>query len=88
MSIERGDLVDLDKGEPHLLGQRREMPSMQAPEVVLQQMQMFDQQVAPAPALAEQRLDLAERGGIDLPPLRMIRPAPSPRPGMNPAVVF
>ncbi len=52
------------------------MASMQAPEVVLQQMQVFDQQVAPALALTEQRLDLAERGGIDLPPLRMIRPAP------------
>ena len=54
MSIERGDLVDLDEGEPHLLGERREMPRMQAPEMVLQQVQVFDQQVAPALAFAEQ----------------------------------
>ena len=79
MSIERGDLVDLDEGELHLLGERREMPRMQTPEMVLQQMQVLDQQIAPALAFAEQSLDLAERGGIDLPSLRMIRPAPPPR---------
>ena len=88
MSIERGDLVDLDEGEPHLLGERREMPRMQAPEVVLQQVQVFDQQVAPALAVTEQRLHLGERRGIDLPALRMIRPAPPPRARMDAAVVF
>jgi hypothetical protein len=60
---------------------------MQAPEVVLQQMQVFDQQVAAALAVAKQRLDLTECGGIDLPPLRMIRPAPPPRAGVDAAVV-
>ena len=88
MSIERGDLVDLDEGEPHLLGERREMPRMQAPEMVLQQVQVFDQQVAPALAFAEQFLHLAQRGGIDLPPLRIIRPAPPARPGVNAPIVL
>ena len=88
MGVERGDLVDLDEREPHLLGERREMPRMQAAEMVLQQVQMLDQQVAPPLAFAEQRLHLGERGGIDLPALRVIRPAPPPRAGMDPPVVF
>jgi hypothetical protein len=50
--------------------------------------QVFDQQVSPALAFAEQYLHLAERGGIDLPPLRMIRPAPPSRARMDAAVVF
>ena len=87
MGVERGDLVDLDQGEPHLLGERREMPRMKAAEMVLQQMQMLDQQVAPPLAFAEQRLDLGQRGGIDLPALRMIRPAPPSRAGMDAPVV-
>ena len=61
MGVERGDLVDLDEGEPHLLGERREMARMQAAEMVLQQMQVLDQQVAAALALAEQRLHLGQR---------------------------
>jgi hypothetical protein len=48
---------------------------------------MLDQQIAPALALAEQRLHLRQRDGIDLPTFREIGPAPSPRPGMNAAVM-
>src|SRR5437868_14655428 len=51
-------------------------------------MQVFDQEVAPALAFTEQSLHFAERGGIDLPPLRMIRPAPPARARMDAAVVF
>jgi hypothetical protein len=87
MGVERGNLVDLDQGEAHLLGERREMPRMKAAKMVLQQVEMLDQQVAPPLALAEELLDLGERGGIDLPALRMIRPAPPPRAGMDPPVV-
>jgi hypothetical protein len=56
--------------------------------MVLQQVQMFDQQVAPALASTEQFLHLAECGGIDLPPLRMIRPAPPPRARVDAPVVL
>jgi hypothetical protein len=63
------------------------MARMQAPEMVLQQVQVFDQQVSPALAFAEQYPHLAERGGIDLPPLRMIRPAAPPRAGVDAPVV-
>jgi hypothetical protein len=87
MSIKRSDLVDLDECEPHLLRKRREMPCMQAPEMVLQQVQVFDEQVAPALAFAKQFLHLTESDGIDLTPLRMIRPAPPARPRMDAPVV-
>jgi len=43
MGVERGDLIDFDEGEPHLLGERRQMARMQAAEMVLQQMQVLDQ---------------------------------------------
>ena len=88
MGIERGDLVDLDEGEPHLLGQRRQMARVQAAEMVLQQMQVLDQQIAPPLAVAEQCLHLGERRRIDLPSLRLIGPAPAPRARMDATVVF
>ena len=56
--------------------------------MVLQQMQMLDQQVAPALALAEQRLHLVERRRVDLPALRMVEPAPPPGARMNAPVVL
>ena len=57
MGVERGDLVDLDQRQPHLFGERRQMACMQATEMILQQMQMLDQQVAPALAITEQCLN-------------------------------
>ena len=87
MGVERGDLVDLDQGEPHLLGERRHVARVQAAEMILQQVQMLDQQVAPAIAIAEQGLDLVECRWIDLPALGMVEPAPSPGARMNAAVM-
>ena len=87
MRIERGDLVDLDQRQPHLLGERREMARVQAAVMVLQQVQVLDQQVAPPLAVAEQRLHLGQRRGIDLPALRLVAPAPPARAGMDAAVV-
>ena len=81
MGVERGDLVDLDQREPHLLGQRRQMARVQTAEMVLQQMQVLDQQIAAPLAVAEQCLHLGQRRRIDLPALRMIEAraaAPSP----------
>jgi hypothetical protein len=74
MRIERGNLVDLDQGEPHLLGERREMGRAQIAVMVLDQMEMLDQQVPPARTIAEHRTHLVERLRIDLPSLR--RPPP------------
>ena len=36
MGVERSDLINLDKGEPHLLGQCRQMARVQATETILQ----------------------------------------------------
>ena len=87
MGVERGDLVDFGQRQPHLLGQRDQMPRVQAAVFVLQQMQMLDQQVAAPLAIAEQVLYLGERGRIDLPALRRRRAAPPPGAGMDAAVV-
>ena len=88
MGVERGDLVDLDKREAHLLGEGRQMARMEAAVMILQQMQMLDQQVAPPLALPEQRLDLVQSCGVDLPAFRMIEPAPPARARMDAAVVL
>jgi hypothetical protein len=53
MGVERGNLVDFDQRQPHLLGKGGQMARMQAAEVVLQQMEMLDQKVATAVAIAE-----------------------------------
>jgi hypothetical protein len=55
--------------------------------MVLQQMEMLDQQIAPPIAIAEQRLNLAERCRVDLPAFRVIGPAPPSGARMNAAVV-
>ena len=81
VSVEGRDLVDLGERELHLLRQRGEMRGGEIAVLVLDQMQMLDQQIAPALALAEQRTDLVERLWLDLRPLgvcrgRLRRPAP------------
>ena len=88
MGVERGDLVHLCQGEPHLLGKRDEMARIEAAEMVLQEMQMLDQQVGTPFALAQQRLHFIERVGIDLAAFRVIRPAPASRARMNAPIVF
>ena len=73
MGVEGRDLVDLGERQLHLLRQRGEMRGGEMAVAVLDQVQMLDQQVAPARAVAEQRLDLGKRRRIDLPPLRRAR---------------
>ena len=70
MGVERRDLVDLGLRELHLRGERGEMRRRQMAVAVLQQMQVLDQQIAPARPVAEQRPHLFERARIDLPALR------------------
>src|SRR6516225_11815311 len=64
------------------------MARMQAAEMVLQQMEMLDQQVAASFPLAEQSLDIGESDRIDLPALGVVEAAPAPRARMNAAVVM
>ncbi len=87
MGVERGDLVDFCQRQPHLLGQRDEMARVQAAELVLQQMQVLDQQVAAPLALPEQCLHLGKRRRVELAALRLVRAAPPPGAGMDAAIV-
>ena len=66
MRVEGRDLVDLGQRELHLLRQRGEMRGREMAVAVLNQMQMLDQEIAPALAVAEQRAHLLERPRIDL----------------------
>ena len=66
MGVEGRDLVDFGERELHLLRQRGEMRGREMPVAVLDQVQMLDQQIAPALAIAQQRAHLVERLRIDL----------------------
>ena len=63
--IEAGDLVDLGLRQPHLLRQRGEMRGREVAEAVLDLVQVLDQEVALTRLVAEERLHLRQRLGID-----------------------
>ena len=82
MGVEGRDLVHLGERELHLLRQRREMRGGEIAVRVLDQMQMLDQEIAPARAVAEQRAHLVERLRVDLAALGRTSRAVAPsRPG-------
>ena len=84
MGVKGRDFIDLGKREPHLLRQRDKMGGREMTVAVLDQMQMLDQEIAPAFALAKERAHLFERLRIDLAALRRAR---RPAPAGSPAVV-
>lgn len=86
MRVEGRDLVHLGLRQAHLLGQRRQMARGEMAVAVLDEVQEFDQQVAPPLARAQQRLHLRERGRIDLPPFGMRARLSPPRGRGNAAV--
>ena len=53
MRVERRHLVDLDQRQLHLLGQRHQMPGVQTAVIILQQVEIFDQQIVAARALTK-----------------------------------
>jgi len=53
MRIEGRDLEDLDEGELHLLGERRQMTGVKTVILVLQEMEKLDQQIALPRAVPE-----------------------------------
>src|SRR5579862_2387109 len=71
MGVKSRDLVDLGLGELHLERQRREVRCRDVVIPVLDQMQMLDEQIAAARPVTEQRLDVGQGIGIDLPPFRL-----------------
>jgi hypothetical protein len=75
MGVEGGDLPDLGLGQTHLLGQRAQMRGRQMALGILDQVQMLDQQVAAARAVAQQRPHLGQRGIVELAALGRRAPA-------------
>ena len=78
VGVEGRDLVDLGERKLHLLRQRGEMRGGEIAVAVLDQVQVLDQQIAPALALAEQRAHLVERLRLDLPALGRLPRAVAP----------
>ena len=70
MRVEGRGLEHLGERQLHLVGKRGEMGRGNLVIVVLDQVQMFDQEIAPARPVAEQQLDLVGGGRIDLASLR------------------
>ena len=85
MGIERGNFINFRHRQAHQLGQGVKVPGMQAPEFVLQQMQMLDQEIPRARARSQQIGNLDERVILQLPSLAMIRCLAAARSGMDPA---
>ena len=75
MGVEGRDLPDLRHGEPHFFRQRRQVPRGEMPEAALEPVQIFDQELAPARCIAQQRLHLRQRLRLDLAPLGLRAPA-------------
>lgn len=69
MRIEGRGLEHFGERELHLVGERGEMRGRDLAVLILDQVQIFDQQVATPRSVAEQLRDLMRGGGIDLPSL-------------------
>jgi hypothetical protein len=63
------------------------MAGMKAAKMVLQEMQVLDQEVAPALARADQGLHLSECSRVELAAFWVIGAAPPPGPGVDAAIV-
>ena len=75
MRVEGCDLIDLGERHLHLGGERGEMGGRQITVLILNQMKVLDQQIAPARPVGEQPAHLLERLRIDLAALGRARRA-------------
>src|SRR5262245_42390083 len=75
MRVERRDLIDLGKGQLHLGGERSEMSSREVSVLILNEMKMLDQQIAPAWPIGQERANFHHRLRINLAALRCTRRA-------------
>jgi hypothetical protein len=83
VGIERGDFVHLRQGKRHFRGKGLQVLGLEAAESVLDQVQMFDQQVAPPRPLAKQVADCLQRLGLELTAFVEGRRLSAAGPGMN-----
>ena len=70
MRVEGRNLEYLRHRQPHFLTQRAKMRRRQMAKSILDQMKVFDQQIATARAVAEQCPDVIQGAVVKLPPLR------------------
>ena len=70
MRVEGRGLEHFGKRQLHLVGQRCEMRRRDLAILVLDQVQVLDQEIAPPRPIAEQKLDLVGGGRVDLTALR------------------
>src|SRR5215472_11086341 len=78
MRVEGCDLIGLGQRQPHLVRKGGKVRGREIAVAILNKMQVLDQQIAAALAIAEQRADVRERLRIDLATLRGARrPAPA-----------
>ena len=91
MGVEGGNLIDFGQCQLHFLRQRGEMRRRKMPVTVLDQVQMLDQEIAPAWPVDQQRLNLFSACGSTCRPLGVRggrrRPVPPPWPGRDSAAV-
>src|SRR5512135_469354 len=66
MRIEGRDLINLGERQPHFLGQRGKTRGREVTVAILDQMQVLNEKIAAALAVAKERAHFAERFGIDL----------------------
>ena len=86
MRIEGRDLENLNKRKTHFRRQRNEMACVKAAEAILQKMQMLDQKIGLARAIAQQGSNLFEGVQVNLPALGKFPRFPPPGAGMNVAI--
>ena len=64
--VEGGDLEDFHQSQTHFLSQRRQVDRGKVPVMVLDQMQMLDEQIAPTGPVTQQFLNGGQGGRIHL----------------------
>ena len=82
MRVEGGDLVDLGLRHAQLRGECREMARREMAVAILDQVKIFDQQVAPTRHSSQKFFDFLNGGGLDLAPLWNRSGSPAARTGM------
>ena len=64
--VEGGDLIHFRKREPHFMRQGDQMPMRQMALIVLNEVEMFNQEIAAAGTIAKQNAHVVKRVGVDL----------------------
>src|ERR1700691_3906414 len=88
MGVEGRNLVHFGEREPHLLRQRGKMGGGQMSVVILNEVKMLDQEIAPARPVGQQSEDFLAGARIDLTPLGRTQRTAAPGPSAIPRRCF